>query len=126
MNESEIRIVIEFENNIVMEIILDRVLAPLIVESIISRLPMEGKAAFLRGEMNITLELNKGNLKPTKTVKRGDVAYVPLGDTLCIYTQDKSTFSQVNIIGHVISKSEGLELLHEVRRGSQATIRLVD
>ncbi|MFW9919851.1 MAG: cyclophilin-like fold protein [Candidatus Thorarchaeota archaeon] len=124
MSESDIPIIIEFEGNLRLKAVLDRVKAPLIIEEIKSMLPVEGKAAFLRGEMKITLGINKGNLKPTKNVKRGEIAYMPLGDTLCIYLQDMSTFSQVNVIGHVTSDESLLDSLTGVRRGSQAKISL--
>ncbi len=121
---SEIPITFEFEGGITLDGVLDRVMAPLIIEELKSRMPIEGRAAFLRGEMKITLSINKGNLKPTKSVKRGDIAYMPLGDSLCIYLQDMSTFSQVTVIGRIRSADEDLDSLTVVRRGSLATIRL--
>ena len=123
MSESEVAIVMNFEGDIQLEAILDRVKAPLIIEEIKSKLPIEGKAAYLRGEMKITLGINKGNLKPTKSVKRGDIAYMPLGDSLCIYLQDMTTFSQVNVIGRV-SSEDLLDTLTSIRRGSQVSIML--
>lgn len=122
MSESEIPIRIIFEGDLVLPVKLDRVLAPLIIEELKSKIPVEGKAAFLRGEMKVTLGIGKGNLKPTKNVRRGDVAYMPLGDSLCIYLQDMATFSQVNIIGRVDADDDILDSLTNVRRGSQATI----
>ncbi|MHA2152097.1 MAG: cyclophilin-like family protein, partial [Candidatus Thorarchaeota archaeon] len=89
-----------------------------------SRLPFEGRAAMMRGEMKITLGISKGNAKPTKTVKRADIAYQPLGDTLDIYLNDGSTFSQVNILGKITSDESTLDELNNVRRGSLVTIRL--
>jgi hypothetical protein len=122
MNDSEIPVKIVFEDNLTLHVKLDRVLAPLIIEELKSRIPIEGKAAYLRGEMKVTLGIGKGNLKPTKNVKRGDVAYMPLGDSLCIYLQDMATFSQVNVIGRVDTTDDILDSLSNVRRGSQATI----
>ena len=122
MSESELPIGIEFEDNIVLDAFLDRVAAPLIIEEMKSRFPIEGRAALLRGEMKITLGLGRGNVKATKEVKRGDIAYMPLGDSLCIYMKDMTTFSPVNVLGHVISE-ENLDELENVRRGSKATIR---
>jgi len=124
MSESDVPIIIEFEGDLRVNAILDRVKGPLIVEEIKSKLPLEGKVAYLRGEMKITLGINKGNLKPTKNVKRGQIAYMPLGDSLCIYLQDMSTFSQVNVLGEVISNESILDALANVRRGSQAIISL--
>lgn len=122
MSESEVPIGIEFENNIVLDAFLDRVTAPLIIEEMKSRFPLEGRAALLRGEMKITLGIGRGNVKATKEVKRGDIAYMPLGDSLCIYMKDMTTFSPVNILGRVISE-EKLDELEKVRRGSKAIIR---
>lgn len=124
MSESDVPILFEFEGDLKLSAVLDRVKAPLIIEEIKSRLPLDGKAAFMRGEMKITLGISKGNLKPTKTVKRGDISYMPLGDSLCIYLHDMSTFSQVNVIGHVNSDDDLLDALAKVRRGSQARISL--
>ncbi|NHJ13905.1 MAG: hypothetical protein EAX95_09510 [Candidatus Thorarchaeota archaeon] len=122
MSESELPIEIEFEDGIILRAVLNRVAAPLIIEEIKSKMPIEGRAALLRGEMKITMALNKGNLKPTKEVKRGNIAYMPLGDSLCIYLRDMTTFSPVNILGQV-SDEKDLSILERVRRGSRAIIK---
>ncbi|MHA1903737.1 MAG: cyclophilin-like family protein [Candidatus Thorarchaeota archaeon] len=124
MSESNVYVDIEFEDGLVLKALLDRVLAPLIVEDVKSRLPFEGRAALMRDEMKITLGINKGNLKPTSEVSRGNIAYMPLGDTLCIYLKDMRTFSPVNILGNVLSSDEEFDALRKVRRGSQANLRL--
>lgn len=123
MTESDIYIILDFEGDISIRAVLDRVLAPLIVEDIQARLPIDERAALLRGEMKITLGLKRGNLKPTKSVRRGDIAYMPLGDSLCIYLKDMKTYSPVNVIGRIISDDSEIDLLKNVRRGSQVRIR---
>jgi len=125
VSESDLRIILEFEGDLHLNAVLDRVLAPLIVEEIKSQLPIEGRGALMRGEMKITLGLKRGNAKPTKEVSRGDVAYMPLGDSLCIYLKDMKTYSPVNIIGKITSDNDILEDLAQVRRGSQVTIRSI-
>jgi hypothetical protein len=77
----------------------------------------------MRGEMKITLGISKGNAKPTKEVKKADIAYQPLGDSLDIYLNDTNTFSQVNILGRIVSDEIDLEALAKVRRGSSVTIQ---
>lgn len=111
-----------FEGDITLNAILERVMAPLIIEDIKAKLPMEGKAALMRDEMQITLGIKKGNIKATKEVKRGDIAYMPLGDNLCIYVTDKNTFSPVTIIGRVEIQSDELDRLRSVRRGSRVQL----
>jgi hypothetical protein len=123
MTESELHLVLEFEDGLTIDVVLDRVKGPMIVEDIKAALPIDGRSAFLRGEMKITMGINRGNLKATKQVTRGDIAYMPLGDSLCLYVEDMQTFSQVNVLGAITSK-EKIDLLSKIRRGSKVTIRL--
>ncbi|UCE09655.1 MAG: hypothetical protein JSW61_11865 [Candidatus Thorarchaeota archaeon] len=125
MEESDVPIELEFEGGLILRGTIDRVLAPGIVEEIKFRLPFEGRAAMLKGEMKIILTIGKGNQKPTKDVKRADIAYMPLGDSLCIYTRDMQTFSPVNIIGR-IENEDALDELETIRRGSNASLRLAE
>ncbi|MFW9913602.1 MAG: cyclophilin-like fold protein [Candidatus Thorarchaeota archaeon] len=124
MSESDLPLEVEFEGELVLSAILQRVMAPLIIEDIKSKLPLEGRAALMRDEMQITLGIGRGNIKPVKEVKRGDIAYMPLGDNLCIYMVDKTTFSPVTVIGQIESNGEKLDQLKSIRRGSKALIRL--
>jgi len=126
MRESEIEIELDFEGNHRLSAMIDRVRGPLIVEEIMARLPLQGKTAYLAGEMKITLGIGMGNLKASKQVKRGEIAYVPLGDSLSIYLRDMNTFSPVNVIGTVTSSAEALDKVQTLRRGGQVTIRLVE
>jgi hypothetical protein len=123
MSESDVPLEMEFEGELVLSAVLQRVMAPLIVEDIKSKLPLEGRAALMRDEMQITLGISRGNIKPVKEVKRGDIAYMPLGDNLCIYMVDKTTFSPVTVIGQIESDGEKLNQLKGIRRGSKALIK---
>jgi hypothetical protein len=125
IRDTDLQLEFVFEGNLVLNGIINRIYAPLIVEEIKSRLPLEGRTAFMRGEMKITLGISKGNAKPTNEVKKGDIAYQPLGDSLDIFLSEKRTFSQVNVIGRITSDETELDALTKVRRGSLVTIRLV-
>ena len=124
MNESAVAIEIEFDDEIVLEGVLDRVLGPLIIADIKAATPIIGRAALMRGEMQVTIGIKRGNRRPTNDVKKGDIAYMPLGDNLCIYLKDTRTFSPVNILGKVTS-DDVLEKLDRIRRGSRATFRIM-
>jgi hypothetical protein len=124
LSDTDLIIDFVFEGGLTLKGVINRVHAPLIVEEIKSRLPFEGRAAMMRGEMKITLGISKGNAKPTKEVKRADIAYQPLGDTLDIYLNDGNTFSQVNILGKITSEKSELDELANVRRGSLVTLQL--
>jgi hypothetical protein len=125
LSDTDIHLEFAFEGGIVIEGVINRIYAPLVVEEIKSRLPLEGRTALVRNEMQITLGILKGNAKPTNDVKKGDIAYVPLGDSLCIYLEDMHTYSQVNILGQVTSDNNQISLLKRVRRGSLVQIKIV-
>jgi len=125
LSDTDIQIEFVFEGDLVLRGFINRIYAPLIVEEITSRLPLEGRTALMRDEMKITLGISKGNAKPTKDVKKADIAYQPLGDSLDIYLSDKQTFSQVNIIGRITSDDADINALSTVRRGSLVTIKIV-
>ena len=125
MSDTDLQLEFVFEGDFILKGVINRIYAPLIVEEIKSRLPLEGRTALIRGEMKITLGISKGNAKPTNDVKKGDIAYQPLGDSLDIYLNDQRTFSQVNVIGRITSGDKELDALTNVRRGSLVTIRIL-
>ncbi len=122
LSDTDVYLTFRFEDGTELKGTINRIHAPLLVEEIKSRLPIGGKATFLRGEMKITLDIGKGYAKPTSQAKRGDIAYMPLGDSLCIYLEDMTTFSKINILGRVISDDAELDSISSVRRGSGVTI----
>ena len=122
LSDTDLHLNFEFEEDLVLEGFLNRIHAPLIVEEIKSLLPIKGRTALMRTEMQITLDISKGNAKPTIDVKKGDISYMPLGDALCIYLEDLRTYSKVNILGKITSSDAELALLKNVRRGSMVHI----
>jgi hypothetical protein len=124
MSDTDLQLEFVFEGDFILRGVINRIHAPLIVEEIKFRLPLEGRTALMRGEMKITLGISKGNSKPTNDVKKGEIAYQPLGDSLDIYLSDQRTFSQVNVIGRIVSDNAELDALTQVRRGSLVTIRM--
>ena len=123
LSDTDVYLEFAFEDAFVLEGIINRIHAPLIVEEISFRLPFESKTALMRNELQITLGIPKGNAKPTNDVKKGDIAYMPLGDALVIYLEDMHTYSQVNILGKITSPAEQIALLRNVKRGSQVEVR---
>jgi len=122
LSDTDLLLNFEFEDDLVLEGFLNRIHAPLIVEEIKFLLPIKGRTALMRTEMQITLDISKGNSKPTNDVKKGDISYMPLGDALCIYLEDLRTYSKVNILGKITSSDTELALLKDVRRGSMVHI----
>ncbi len=121
-NESPIQLI--FENELVVDGVLDRVMAPLIVEDIRARLPLDALAARVGNEIRIAVKIGRGNMRPLREVKRGQLAYLPLGDAICIYTADMTTFSPVSVIGRITSPDAILDTLLNTRRSARVRIVL--
>ena len=124
LSDTDLHLNFEFDGDLVLKGYINRIHAPLLVEEIKFKLPLEGKTALMRSEMQITLGISKGNAKPTNDVKKGDISYMPLGDALCIYLEDQRTYSKVNILGKITSTEEQIALLKNVRRGSSVHIKV--
>jgi hypothetical protein len=125
ISDTDLLLEFVFKGGLILKGVINRIHAPLIVEEIKFRLPIKGRTAFMRGVMKITLGISKGCVKPTREVKKSDIAYQPLGDSLDIYLNDTKTFSQVNILGKITSDEMELKALTNIRRGSLETIQLV-
>ncbi len=122
MSESDRPIEVVLEDGTTVRGVLDRVKGPLIVEDITDRLPITGRAVVMGKEVRITLGIGRGNLKATRNVQRGEIAYMPLGDSLCIYLEDTTTPAPVNPLG-MVTPVDAVDSLRGVRRGARVTIR---
>jgi len=99
---------------------LIRHLAPRTVDAIIKKLPVEGRAALWKEEVYFEIPVTMGEEKAKATVKKGDVAYWPMGHALCVFFGDSQPYSPVSIVGQVM---ENLELFSRIKSG--AVIRVV-
>ena len=100
---------------------LVRFSAPLTIENLLKRMPLEGRAHPLSGGHSFILGMKRGTEKAVRDVKAGDIAYWPMGDSLCIYHSDARPYSPVNTVGRVI---ENLELFRSLRSGTRIRIEL--
>ena len=99
--------------------VLNRLTAPLTVEDIMKRLPMNTRTSPAAGFVNIIIGIRRGAEKPVTKVVAGTIGYWPRGDALCIYTSDSATLGPVNRVGEI---REGLELFQGLRSGSRVII----
>lgn len=93
--------------------------APLTVERLIRRLPVEGRVHPLRGGHSLIVGIKRGEEKSVRKVEAGTIAYWPMGDALCFFHSDVSTYSPVNRVGRV---TENLELIEKMTSGSRIRI----
>jgi len=94
---------------------LIRHLAPRTVDAIAKRLPIEGRAALWKEEVYFEIPVKMGEEKARAKVQKGDLAYWPMGNALCIFYGESQPYSPVSIVGRV---TRNLELFERVKSGS--------
>ena len=82
---------------------LTRVSAPLTVEAIAARLPLEGPSMLKDDQIQIKVHLKLGVEKPRREMVTGSIGYWPLGDAICLFLRDSSPYSLVSRIGKTTS-----------------------
>lgn len=99
---------------------LIRHLAPRTVEAITAQLPMEGRAALWKEEIYFEIPVKMGNEKAKPKVKKGQIAYWPMGSALCIFYGQTQPYSPVNIVGEI---TKNLEMFERVRSGTRINVK---
>lgn len=85
----------------------------------VRKLPLEGRAALSKAEVYFGISLDMGEEKPRTVAEKGDIAYWPMGKSLCIFYGGAKPYSSVNLVGKVI---ENLELFSQVRSGAKIRV----
>jgi len=99
-----------------------RHLAPRTVDAIVKRLPIEGRAALWKEEVYFEIPVKMGEEKAEPTVKKGAIAFWPMGKALCIFYGESQPYSPVNIVGQV---TKNLELFKQVKSGTKIRVERV-
>jgi hypothetical protein len=98
---------------------LIRYMAPRTVEAILRSLPLEGRAALWKEEVYFEIPIKMGGEKPAKTVKKGTLAYWPMGNAVCIFYGETQPYSPINVIGLL---TKNLDLFRKVKSGMRIKI----
>jgi hypothetical protein len=98
---------------------LIRFLAPRTVDTIVRKLPVEGRAALWKEEVYFEIPVKIGEEKAKPAVETGTIAFWPMGSALCIFYGQSQPYSPVNILGKV---TKNLELFKQAKSG--ATIKV--
>jgi len=94
---------------------LIRHMAPRTVDAILKKLPVEGRAALWKEEIYFEIPVAAGAEKAKPTVKKGNMAYWPMGKALCIFYGNSQPYSAVNIVGQIM---KNLDLFSKVKSGA--------
>jgi hypothetical protein len=101
---------------------LVRFLAPRTIDTIVRRLPVEGRAALWKEEVYFEIPVKIGEEKAKPTVETGTIAFWPMGSALCIFYGQSQPYSPVNVLGKV---TKNLELFKQVKSGTTIKVELL-
>jgi len=100
---------------------LVRFLAPRTIDTIVRKLPMEGRAALWKEEIYFEIPIKMGEEKAKPTVESGTIAFWPMGSALCVFFGNSQPYSPVSILGKVTGN---LELFKQVKSGNIIKVKL--
>ena len=101
---------------------LVRFLAPRTVDTIVRKLPVEGRAALWKEEVYFEIPVKIGEEKGKPTVEAGTIAFWPMGSALCVFFGESQPYSSVNILGKV---TKNLDLFKQVKSGATIKVELL-
>ena len=119
---SRIPITIILNSDIRMEGELIRYLSPLTVKRIVNILPFSQLINNFQNKfLYVKLDLGIGVEKPLNKFKRGDIAFSPISNSICIFIEDYNHNQQFSHIGYI--KNESLHELLKTKTGDILTIK---
>jgi len=101
---------------------LVRFMAPRTVDALMRKLPLEGRAAMLKGGIYFQVPLDLGVEKAKRVAHKGTLAYWPMGRAICIFYEETKPYGPVSHIGKV---KENLEMFRRVKTGTKITIKKI-
>ena len=101
---------------------LVRFLAPRTVDTIVRKLPIEGRAALWKEEVYFEIPVKIGEEKAKPIVEIGTIAFWPMGSALCVFYGQSQPYSSVNILGKI---TKNLELFKQTKSGATIKVELV-
>jgi uncharacterized protein len=100
---------------------LVRFLAPRTIDTIVRKLPLEGRAALWKEEVYFEIPIKMGEEKAKPTVEQGTIAFWPMGSALCVFYGASQPYSPVSILGKITSN---LDAFKQVKSGTTMRVQL--
>ena len=100
---------------------LVRFLAPRTIDTIVRKLPLEGRAALYKEEVYFEIPIKMGEEKAKSIVEEGTIAFWPMDSALCIFFSKSQPYSPVNILGKITCN---LEIFKQVKSGLTIKVQL--
>ena len=99
-----------------------RFLAPRTVDTLVRKLPIEGRAALWKEEVYFEIPVKMGEEKAKPVVETGTIAFWPMGGAICIFYGQSQPYSPVSILGKI---TKNLELFKQVKSGTTIKVELL-
>ena len=101
---------------------LVRFLAPRTIDTIVRKLPVEGRAASTKKKSTLKSPSKWAKKKPSQPWRTGTIAFWPMDSALCVFYGKSQPYSPVSILGKVTSN---LEVFKQVKSGSTIKVQLL-
>jgi len=101
---------------------LVRFMAPRTIDTIVKKLPIEGRAALWKEEVYFETPVKMGDEKARATVEKGTIAFWPMGSAICIFYGESQPYSPVNVLGRI---TKNLELFKQTKSGTKIRVELL-
>ena len=101
---------------------LVRFLAPRTIDTIVRKMPLEGRAALYKEEIYFEIPIKMGEEKAKPIVEPGTIAFWPMGSAICVFYGKSQPYSPVSILGKITSN---LELFKQVKSGITIKMQLL-
>jgi hypothetical protein len=98
---------------------LVRFMAPRTVDTIVRKLPIEGRAALYKEEIYFEIPLKMGEEKAKPTVETGAIAFWPMGGALCVFYGQSQPYSPVSNLGKI---TKNLEIFKQIKSGTRIRV----
>jgi uncharacterized protein len=99
-------------------------LSPVTLSSIKRSVPFGGRVNFFeRSFAYILTPVVAGEEKAKKELKKGSVAFMPSGGTLCFFLEDTRSYKPMNLLGQI---EGGFDILLALKRGDSLSIDKIE
>ena len=119
---STIPIIIELNQAFKLKGEFKRHLSPLTIKKLLSAFPISGRINSYDGKfVYIQVGLQLGSEKSINIFKKGDLAFSPLGNFLCILLDDAILNQKLNLLGRVTS--DNVDILRSFKVGDYLSLK---
>jgi uncharacterized protein len=98
-------------------------LSPVTITKILRELPINGRVNFYQKDFAYILtNVITGEEKSRKEFRKGQIAFLPSGSSICFFLQDIRSYKPMNPLGEI---TQGMEILESLKRGDSIEIEKI-